>query len=87
MVGYTPSMKTAISIPDDLFADADRAANKLHVSRSELYRRALQAYLQQLPATSVTAQLDHFYAEHPDLGGLEPGWDATQAEVFGRDPW
>ena len=80
-------MKTAISIPDDLFADADRAAGQLHVSRSELYRRALQAYLQQLPATSVTAQLDAFYAEHPELGGIEPGWDAAQAEVFGRDSW
>jgi predicted transcriptional regulator len=80
-------MKTAISIPDELFADADRAASRLHVSRSELYRRALHAYLQQMPAASVTAQLDAFYAEHPELGGLAPGWEAAQAEVLGRDPW
>ena len=80
-------MKTAISIPDDLFADADHAAARLHVSRSELYRRALTAYLQQLPATSVTDQLDAFYAAHPELNTLEPGWDAAQAEALRRDPW
>lgn len=80
-------MKTAISLPNDLFADAERAANVLHLSRSELYRRALTAYLQQLPGVNITAQLDAFYAEHPDTSALEPGWQEAQADAFGRDPW
>lgn len=80
-------MKTAISIPDDLFQRADSAAAALHVSRSELYRRALDAYLQQLPQGSLTAQLDEFYAEHPECNALEAGWATLQADAVGREPW
>ena len=80
-------MKTAISLPDELFADTDHAAARLRVSRSELVRRALTAYLAQLPATSVTEQLNSFYDAHPDLNSLAPGWEAAQAEALGRDPW
>ncbi len=35
-------MKTAISIPDDVFTSADRLAKQLRMSRSELYVRAVQ---------------------------------------------
>jgi hypothetical protein len=35
-------MKTAISIPDDVFADAERLARALEKSRSRPYRHALQ---------------------------------------------
>lgn len=38
-------MKTAISIPDDVFDQAERAAKRLGLSRSELFTRAIQAYL------------------------------------------
>lgn len=85
--GYTNSMKTAISIPDALFQRADAAAEDLHVSRSELYRRALTAYLRDLPAKTVTERLDEFYGANSGLGGLEPGWDEAQAEIAARDPW
>lgn len=80
-------MKTAISIPDELFEVADRAAAHLQVSRSELYRRALTAYLDQLPKASLTAQLDAFYAQHPECNGLETGWQSAQADILARDPW
>ena len=38
-------MKTAISLPDDLFDSADELAQQLGVSRSELYARAVAEYL------------------------------------------
>ena len=85
--GYTVSMKTAISIPDALFSDADRAAKRLRVSRSEFYRRALAAFLHQQQPPTVTEQLDAFYAAHAELNGLDAGWETAQAEVMGRDPW
>ena len=40
-------MKTAISIPDPLFGAAERLAKHLGISRSQLYQRALQAFLQE----------------------------------------
>ena len=38
-------MKTAISVPDDLFARADELARRTGVSRSEIYVLALREYV------------------------------------------
>ena len=38
-------MKTAISLPDDLFFEAEEYAKSLGVSRSELYANALRAFI------------------------------------------
>lgn len=60
-------MKTAISIPDDLFADADRLAAKTRQSRSQLYSRAVREYVARHSSDDVTAALDALYAcEPPD---------------------
>lgn len=54
-------MKTAISLPDDLFASADALAARLGVSRSELYATAVAEFLAKHTASQVTAQLDRLY--------------------------
>jgi len=51
-------MKTAISLPDDIFERASRRANDLGMSRSEFFARAADRYLDELDATSVTKQID-----------------------------
>ena len=51
-------MKTAISIPDDLFADAELLARELKKSRSRLYGDAVREYVARHSAESVTAALD-----------------------------
>ena len=56
--GYTPGMKTAISIPDDLFDEADRLAKRLHQSRSQLYSQAVREYVGRHSETAVTAAID-----------------------------
>lgn len=56
--GYTNGMKTAISLPDEMFEQADRLADRLELSRSELYRRALEEYLARHEPDRVTEQLD-----------------------------
>lgn len=38
-------MKTAVSIPDDVFEEAERLAADLQTSRSQLYSRALQEFM------------------------------------------
>ena len=43
--GYTTGMKTAVSIPDDVFEDAERLASRLRTSRSQLYARALAEFV------------------------------------------
>lgn len=44
-------MKTAISLPDSIFKEAESLTKKLGVSRSELYTKALKAYLRNSTAT------------------------------------
>ena len=44
-IGYTSGMKTAVSIPDAIFEEAERLAVELQTSRSELYSRALREYV------------------------------------------
>jgi predicted transcriptional regulator len=51
-------MKTAISIPDDVFADAEQLARELKKSRSRLYGDAVREYVARHSAESVTEALD-----------------------------
>lgn len=55
-------MKTAISIPDDLFEAAEGLAEELHVSRSQLYARAVAELLARLRDDDVTRRLDEVYS-------------------------
>jgi len=60
-------MKTAVSIPDDVFEDADRLARRLGHSRSQLYSRALREFVARHDPSSVTAALDAIVAEEPTV--------------------
>jgi predicted transcriptional regulator len=52
-------MKTAISLPDAIFRDADRLARRLKKSRSELYREAVAEYVARHEPEAVTEVLNH----------------------------
>ena len=86
MTGYIRHMKTAVSIPDDVFRRADEAAAALHCSRSRLYTNALKAYLKEREGASVTERLNAYYDNNPGEG-LDPVLQALQHEVLSRDPW
>ncbi len=55
--GYALGMKTAVSVPNEVFERAERLAKRLKVSRSELYSRALREYLAQHSPDEVTQAL------------------------------
>ena len=56
-------MKTAVSIPDDVFADAERLALRLQTSRSQLYARALAEFVARHDDDRVTALMDQAVRE------------------------
>jgi len=56
-------MKTAISIPDDVFSEAEHLARELKQSRSQLYSRAVREYVARHSSDSVTAALDSLCAD------------------------
>jgi predicted transcriptional regulator len=57
-LGYTFGMKTAISIPDDLFEEAERLAREQKKSRSRLYGDAVREYVARHSADAITDALD-----------------------------
>ena len=79
-------MKTAISIPDDLFQAAERAAKRLGLSRSELYQRAVAAFLERQSETLVTDALNEIYrSEEPRA--LDPVLERMQRASLPREDW
>lgn len=79
------AMKTAISIPDDIYEQAERYARKARLSRSELFARALEEYLEARSRESVTAKLNEIYARESST--LDPVVERAQAEALGQEDW
>lgn len=60
--GYTHGMKTAVSIPDDLFEKVERLARRAGRSRSEVFSEALREYLARHAPDEVTEAMDRVCA-------------------------
>jgi predicted transcriptional regulator len=56
-------VKTAISIPDALFREAEAFAKRRSLSRSELYATAVAEYLQRQNESKLAESFDAAYAE------------------------
>ena len=69
-------MKTAISIPDAVFETAEKLADRLGKSRSQLYTQAISSYIAQHKQDGVTQALNQVYSDEsahidPVLAGLQ----------------
>lgn len=58
-------MKTAISIPDEIFEDAERLARRLKRTRSDLYSRAVAEYVARHATDEVTEAMNAVVGELP----------------------
>jgi hypothetical protein len=76
--GYTPGMKTAVSVPDDVFERADRLAREAGRSRSDVYSAALREYVARHAPDEVTEALDSL------VGEIGEGFDPFVAEAARR---
>ncbi len=56
-------MKTAVSIPDGIFRQAERIARKLGIPRSQLFARALEEFIGNHDRKNVTSRLDEIYSD------------------------
>ncbi|TGK51122.1 ChpI protein [Leptospira kanakyensis] len=54
-------MKTAISIPDELFVSAENTAKKLGIPRSQLFAKALEEFIQNHSKEKITEKLNEVY--------------------------
>lgn len=56
--GYTYGMKTAVSMPDEVYEAAERLARRTKKSRSRLYGEALKEYLARHAPDEVTEAMN-----------------------------
>ncbi len=66
VVGYTFGMKTAVSIPDEVFQRVERFARRAGRSRSEVFSAAIQEYVARHAPDEVTDAMDRVCADMPD---------------------
>ncbi len=78
-------MKTAISIPDNVFQSAEKLARRLGKSRSQLYTQALSNYLEQSSEKSVQELLDKVYIAEDSQ--LLPSIKRLQTKAVIREQW
>jgi metal-responsive CopG/Arc/MetJ family transcriptional regulator len=82
---HTEGVKTAVSLPDDLFRKADSLARRLKVSRSKLYAMAILEFLDRRRTNSVTERLNEVYSHHP--AKLDPALHRAQLKSIDKDRW
>ena len=78
-------MKTAISLPDQVFEAADRMAQRLGIKRSQLFQRAVVRYLKEQRLDRVTEILDQVYCREESR--LDEVLRALQAASIEREEW
>ncbi len=76
-------MKVAISVPDPVFKAAERAARRLHVSRSRLYSEAMSEFLLQREGNAITEALNRVYGGRREK--LDPFIRRAQANLVDPD--
>lgn len=78
-------MKTAISIPDALFREAEKLARRLKKSRSQLYGEAMAEYLRRHDPQAVTEALDRIFTVNADR--LDPFVAAASKRTLKSSEW
>jgi hypothetical protein len=78
-------VKTAVSIPDDVFVRADAVAAQRGVSRSQLYTEALRRLLDS--DDEITRRLNEVYADDAQEEQLAFARAASRALLPLLDEW
>ena len=78
-------MKTAIPIPDPLFEAAESLAQRLAMSRSELYATAVAHFVELHREEAITAALNEVYGTADST--LDPVLNELQLLALPREEW
>jgi len=68
-----------------LFRQAEVAARRMKVSRSQLYATALSEFLERHDAESITERLNQVYSR--TSSELDPAFHRAQLKSLDRDAW
>ncbi|MBI2906112.1 MAG: ChpI protein [Chloroflexi bacterium] len=80
-------MKTAISIPDSLFKEAEELSKRLGMSRSQLYAKAVSFYVSEHRRKGITEALDEIYGTEQEEGKLDSRLLVLQLNSLPEEKW
>jgi metal-responsive CopG/Arc/MetJ family transcriptional regulator len=78
-------MKTAVSVPDDVYESAERLARRERRSRSEVYSAALREYVARHAPDEITEALDRVVADVGD--GVDPFVAMAASRLLKDSEW
>jgi len=80
-------MKTAISLPDELFETVERLVRRSGRHRSEVYADALREYVARHSPEEVTDALNAVVARIGETGGQDRFVDAAARRILTATEW
>ncbi len=78
-------MKTAISMPDPLFREADELARRLGLARSELISRAVRSFVRKHRRSGVTDALNRVHGRK--TRGVDRAFSTAMQEALEDEGW
>ena len=79
------SLKTAISIPENIFTQAEETASNLGINRSRLYTAAITEFIEKHREDDITARLNDIYSEESSC--IDPSLAGMQASSLAQEAW
>lgn len=76
-------MKTAISIPDDLFSAAEATAKRMGIARSQLFAKAVEEFISNHERGEITSQINEVLGDQDTT--LDPYLSAMQIATLQQD--
>jgi metal-responsive CopG/Arc/MetJ family transcriptional regulator len=80
-------MKTAISIPDGLFNDAEITAKQLGLARSQLYVKAIKEFIEHHNKDKITEKLNSLYFQATNIEKISDIGIESLREATKNDSW
>ena len=83
------SIKTAISMQEDLFSELQAAAEEMNLSRSQVFALAVKEFLWQRESRRMQEQLEEVYGDGPDEEelNLAKAMKARLRRLIEREEW
>ena len=78
-------MKTAISVPNDVFELSERLAKKLKVSRSKIFAMGVKKLGEEYDEEDIVARINAVCKEVDT--SLDPFWKEVQSRTLPKDKW
>ena len=82
-------MKTAISLPDTLYEDAEKTAKSMGIPRSQLFAKALEEFINHHKRESITEKYNEIYSQinSKEISKIESVNIMNLRELTKNDTW